>query len=173
MTRVNKSGLVSVFRGGIVAIVGLVPIVAIVAIGWTRIQSGKTAKKERRGILRKFHFWGLRHFYGARSEAVRRLSHDVRSEISRVFYGFRSYGVYGVLCSLRSLARRTYSSEHSPDVLRCGCFAFTSHGRLMGGQVEFWRKTCLSRKTVQRYVELSGFSKFFGKKNAKNFDYVM
>ncbi len=50
---------------------------------------------------------------------------------------------------------------------RCGCFAFTSHGRLMGGQVEFWRKTCLSRKTVQRYVELSGFSKFFGEKMKK------
>ena len=41
------------------------------------------------------------------------------------------------------------------------------HGRLMGGQVEFWRKTCLSRKTVQRYVELSGFSKFFGEKMQK------
>ncbi len=42
-----------------------------------------------------------------------------------------------------------------------------SHGRLMGGRVEFWRKTCLSRKTVQRYVELSGFSKFFGEKMKK------
>ena len=70
MTRVNKSGLVSVFRGGIVAIVGLVPIVAIVAIGWTRIQSGKTAKKERRGILREFGWRGVRKFYGARRKAV-------------------------------------------------------------------------------------------------------
>ena len=90
--------------------------------------------------------------------------------------------LFCVLCSLRSLARRTYSSEHSPDVLRCGCFAFTSHGRLMGGQVEFWRKTCLSRKTVQRYDEHLGFCKFFGKKMqekcifvefwAKNDDYL-
>ena len=60
-------------------------IVAIGAIGLTRIQSGGTAKKERRGILREFGWRGVRKFYGARSEAVRRLSHDVRSEISRVF----------------------------------------------------------------------------------------
>jgi len=37
----------------------------------------------------------------------------------------------------------------------------------MGGQVEFWQKTCLSRKTVQRYVEHLGFCKFFGKKMQK------
>ena len=40
------------------------------AIGWTRIQSGKTAKKERRGILRKFGWRGVRKFYGARRKAV-------------------------------------------------------------------------------------------------------
>ena len=40
-----------------------------------------------------------------------------------------------------------------------------SHGRLMGGQVEFWQKTCLSRKTVQRYDEHLGFCKFFGEKS--------
>ena len=65
------------------------------------------------------------------------------------------------------------------DVEFCGNFTFEvsviftepvarpSHGRLMGGQVEFWWKTCLSRKTVQRYVELSGFSKFFSEKMQK------
>ena len=52
----------------------------------------------------------------------------------------------------------------------------------MGGQVEFWWKTSLSRKTVQRYVNETGFCKFFGKKMqekcifvefwAKNDDYL-
>ena len=42
-----------------------------------------------------------------------------------------------------------------------------SHGRLMGSRVDFWRKTSLSRKTVQRYGEHLPFSKYFRKKNEK------
>jgi hypothetical protein len=42
----------------------------------------------------------------------------------------------------------------------------------MGGQVEFWRKTSLSRKTVQRYVEHLGFCKFFGEKMRKKVHFV-
>ena len=33
--------------------------------------------------------------------------------------------------------------------------------------MEFRQKTCLSRKTVQRYVNETGFCKFFGKKMQK------
>ena len=70
------------------------------------------------------------------------------------------------------------------DVEFCGNFTFEvsviftepvarpSHGRLMGGQVEFWRKTCLSRKTVQRYDEHLGFCKFLAKKVEKSAFFV-
>ena len=80
-------------------------IVAIVAIGWTRIQSGKLPRKSDVEFCGNFTF-----------------------EVSVIF---------------------------TEPVAR------PSHGRLMGGQVEFWRKTCLSRKTVQRYVNETGFCKFF------------
>ena len=131
---------------------------------WTRIQSGKTAKKERRGILRKFHFWGLRHFYGARSEAVRRLSHDVRSEISRVFTPESKEfckPVYSAACS----QFQVYPLQRLETASRSKAVSWSTHGWPGGISREIVRPF---ERRCKGTLMKRGFANLFAKKCKKS-----